>query len=87
MGFVADALGWVGAVALLSAYALLSFRKLAAQGTTYQGLNIFGSLLLIINTAYHRAYPSTAVNVVWIVIAILTLLHANRKIVDARKSS
>jgi len=87
MGFAADALGWVGAVALLAAYALLSFRSLSAQGAAYQGMNIFGSFLLIINTAYHRAYPSTAVNVVWIVIAVLSLLHANRKNLETPKAN
>jgi hypothetical protein len=76
MQLLADALGWVGAVALLLAYGLISFRKLSAQGKTYQALNIFGSLLLIINTAYHQAYPSTAVNVIWIVIAVASLLGA-----------
>ena len=85
MKFLADALGWVGAVALLLAYALLSFRKLSAQSKTYQGLNIFGSFLLIINTAYHQAYPSTAVNVIWIAIAVLTLLGAGGQISDKAK--
>jgi len=87
MGLAADALGWVGAVALLAAYAMLSFRRLSAQGAAYQGMNIFGSFLLIINTAYHHAYPSTAVNVVWIVIAVLSLLHANRRNLEAPKAN
>ena len=80
MKVMADALGWVGAVALLLAYGLLSFRRLSGQGKTYQGLNIFGSFLLIINTAYHQAYPSTAVNVIWIAIAVLTLLGVGRQV-------
>ena len=78
MASIADGLGWVGAVALLAAYAMLSFRRVSGQSATFQGLNIFGSFLLIINTAYHRAYPSGTVNVFWIVIAVLARTPANR---------
>ena len=85
MQLLADALGWVGAVALLLAYALVSFRKLSPQGKTYQALNIFGSFLLIINTAYHQAYPSTAVNVIWIVIAVVSLLGAGGRVSEEAK--
>lgn len=85
MQLLADALGWVGAVALLLAYALVSFRKLSVQAKTYQALNIFGSFLLIINTAYHHAYPSTAVNVIWILIAIVSLLGAGGRVSEQAK--
>jgi len=83
METTADLLGWMGAVLLLSAYGLLSFRKLAAQGFVYQGMNMAGSSLLAVNTGYHGAFPSTAVNVVWIFIAIAALINANRKTATA----
>jgi hypothetical protein len=85
MQLLADALGWVGAAALLLAYALVSFRKLSVQAKTYQALNIFGSFLLIINTAYHHAYPSTAVNVIWILIAVVSLLGAGGRVSEQAK--
>lgn len=75
---VTDGLGWVGAVALLAAYAMVCFRRLSAESAIYQALNIFGSLLLVINTGFHGAYPSAAVNVIWIAIAIASRMHANR---------
>ena len=37
---------------------------------------------LIINTAYYGAYPSTFVNVVWIGIAVATILHVKKKALD-----
>src|SRR5690348_1504459 len=77
MAPVTEGRGWVGAVALLAAYAMLSFRRLSARSAMYQGLNIFGSFLLIINTGFHGAYPSATVNLIWIVIAIVSRLHAN----------
>jgi hypothetical protein len=87
MATMADVLGWIGAALLLSAYALLSFRKLSPQGLVYQGMNVVGSSLLAVNTGYHRAFPSTAVNVVWIFIAIAALLHANKKTAQAQSSN
>jgi hypothetical protein len=63
----------------------VSFRKLSVQAKTYQALNIFGSFLLIINTAYHHAYPSTAVNVIWILIAIVSLLGAGGRVSEQAK--
>ncbi len=41
-----DAIGWVGAAALLVAYAMVSHKKLEGDSATYQLLNISGSLLL-----------------------------------------
>lgn len=70
---VIDILGWIGVVALLLAYGLLSARKLSGQGAVYQGLNVVGSGLLIINSAYYRAMPSVAVNVFWIMIGLVSL--------------
>jgi hypothetical protein len=65
-----DALGWIGALSLILAYGLVSFRKLAADTALYQLMNAVGSFLLIVNTVYYHAYPSAFVNVVWITIAI-----------------
>lgn len=36
----------------------------------YQFLNIVGSLLLVTNTIFYGAYPSTFVNMLWVAIAI-----------------
>jgi hypothetical protein len=72
-----DAIGWAGAAALLVAYATVSFKRLEATSTSYQLLNIIGSLLLAANTVFYRAYPSSFVNLIWMGIAVLSI--ANRK--------
>lgn len=74
-----DSLGWAGAFLLLLAYALVSFKKLAADSLAYQGLNVVASILLAINTLYHRAYPSSFVNIVWTFIAIFAILTVGRR--------
>jgi len=74
-----DILGWIGAVALLAAYALISAQKVKSHNLLYQGLNLVGALGLIVNSAYYGAYPSTFVNVVWTGIAIAALVAVGRR--------
>jgi drug/metabolite transporter (DMT)-like permease len=73
-----DAIGWLGAAALLVAYAMVSSKKLEGNSTTYQFLNILGSLLLAVNTVFYRAYPSSFVNMIWIGIAVFSIATRNR---------
>ena len=73
-----DVIGWVGATALLVAYAMVSHKKLEGDSATYQLLNISGSLLLAANTIFYGSYPSTFVNLIWAGIAVVAL--ATRKI-------
>lgn len=79
MRLIVDLIGWTGAAALLLAYGMVSFKRLPADSGHYQLLNAFGSCCLIVNTAYYRAYPSTFVNIIWILIAILASINARRK--------
>ena len=77
-----DALGWLGAAALLIAYAMVSHKKLEGDSATYQLLNISGSLLLAANTIFYGSYPSTFVNLIWAGIAVFSI--AMRKRVTSR---
>jgi len=58
---------------LVSAYWLNSKNLINAQTKLYQLLNIAGSLSLMINTFYYGAYPSSSVNVVWLLIGLYPL--------------
>ena len=73
-----DAIGWVGAAALLVAYAMVSHRKLEGDSATYQLLNISGSLLLAANTIFYGSYPSTFVNLIWAGIAVFSITARRR---------
>ena len=68
-----DVLGWVGTVLFLIAYALISLKKVEGDSFLYQGINLMAGLFLIVNSFYLGAYPSAALNVAWIGIAIFTL--------------
>jgi hypothetical protein len=73
-----DAIGWVGAAALLVAYAMVSLRKWEGHSSAFQLLNIGGSVLLAANTIFYGAYPSTFVNIIWTAIAIFTIATSKR---------
>jgi hypothetical protein len=83
---VADGLGWVGAGAVILAYALISAGRVGGRAVGYQLLNLGGSVLLIANTAHYGAFPSLGVNVVWAGVAGLTLARGRRPISDAPTS-
>ncbi|HMB93298.1 MAG TPA: hypothetical protein VKP65_20775 [Rhodothermales bacterium] len=75
-----DIIGWAGALALLVAYALVSMKRLEGNTPSYQWLNLFGGACLVVNTAYHGAFPSTFLNFVWAAVAVATLLHVRRQL-------
>lgn len=67
------AVGWFGGGLVVVAYLLNTTGKLTATHISYQLLNLTGSIALIVNTAIVGAYPSTAVNIIWVFIAVLGL--------------
>jgi len=73
-----DAIGWVGATALLVAYAMVSHKKLEGDSAAYQLLNISGSVLLAVNTIFYGSYPSTFVNLIWAGIAVFSIVTRKR---------
>jgi len=76
-----DGLGWVGAVCVLVPYALVSTGRLSGTAASFRILNVVGGVLLMLNTWYHRAYPSMIVNVIWIAIGLYSM---TRQTVDSR---
>lgn len=70
---VVDVVGWIGALSLLLAYALISSDKLKWDDQSYQLLNLVGSFSLMVNTGYEGAYPATFLNIVWGAIAAVAL--------------
>ncbi len=73
--FLADAIGWAGAACLLVAYAQLSSGRLAV-GLPYHLLNLAGAGALAANGVFHHAWPSTALNIIWLGIGLTALRRA-----------
>jgi len=78
MSLWVDVIGWIGAAAVLLAYALVSNNKVGGDSRLYQLLNLAGGAFLLVNTVYFGAFPSAFVNVVWIGIAIFALVRIGR---------
>ncbi len=66
-------MGYLGGTLTLYAYYMVSTNRTKGDSLNYQFYNIIGALCLIVNTAYHGAFPSMGVNIVWIVVAFMTL--------------
>jgi hypothetical protein len=70
--------GWAGAGCMLLGYALLSTNRIQA-GPAFQTLNLNGAFGLLLNGATHRAWPSVAVNVIWLLITVATLVQQRKR--------
>jgi hypothetical protein len=78
MTIMVEVIGWVGAALILGAYALLSAGKVVARSKAYQWMNIVGAAAFILNSGWNGAYPSAAVNVIWMGIGTWALLNSRR---------
>lgn len=67
-GLLLDAAGYAGAAALLLAYGLVSTGRLDGRSTRFQLLNLVGAVGLLVNGIWHGAWPSVALNAVWVAI-------------------
>lgn len=65
--------GWGGALLILGAYLLLSMGRLDGQSIAYQTANVIGAVGFAINGWWHGALPSTALNIVWMLIGGIAL--------------
>lgn len=74
---IVEFLGWFGAVTVLAGYILFSTGKIL-NGPLYQLLNLVGGLAVAINVAAHHAVPSTIVNGIWAIVAVVVLVKMGR---------
>ena len=75
LGIAIEVIGWIGAVLILAAYFLLSAGRLDAKNPVYQGLNVVGAAGFIANSGWNGAWPSAALNVVWVGIGVFALIR------------
>lgn len=73
-----DILGWIGSATYLLAFALNSAKKVTSDSFTYQGMNILAGVIMTYYTFNHGAYSATALNSVWAIIGVATLVNKKR---------
>ena len=74
-----EVVGWIGAVLILAGYGLLSAGKLDAKSPAYQWLNVVGAAGFIANSSWNGAWPSAALNVIWVGIGAVALVRIASK--------
>ncbi|ADV51476.1 hypothetical protein Celal_4234 [Cellulophaga algicola DSM 14237] len=78
MKLLIDVLGWSGSGFLVLAYGLtLVENNKYVNYAKY--LNLFGALLIAINCYYYDALPSFVSNLIWSVMATLTLYKTKKR--------
>jgi hypothetical protein len=78
MKFAIEVIGWIGASLIVGAYALLSSGKVSGDSRLYHYMNIVGAAGFVVNSGWNGAYPSAALNVVWIGIGAYALAQRRR---------
>jgi hypothetical protein len=68
-----EVVGWIGAILILTAYALLTAGKLTGKSPAYQWMNVIGALGFIANSGWNGAWPSAILNVIWVGIGVVAL--------------
>jgi hypothetical protein len=76
---IAEVLGWVGAIACLVAYLLLSMKKLKAHGLLYPILNVIGGIGLTYSAIFSNDYPNIIINILWATIAFTSFFLNAKK--------
>ena len=71
---VAELFGWYGTVAILSAYALLSFKVIESDSLTYQLLNLTSALGIVAISFMKKVRQPGVLNLVWALIALIAII-------------
>jgi hypothetical protein len=66
--------GWIGMIIILAAYYLVSTKRVTGESNLYQSLNFVGAICLIYNTFVQQAWPIMVLNIIWVIIAVKTIL-------------
>ena len=69
-----EIIGWYGTIAIVGAYALLSFNAISSESLTYQLLNATGALGIVVISFKKKAYQPGVLNIIWTAIAIVAII-------------
>ena len=68
-----DALGIIGSILIVVGYFAVSNNKMNASLPRFQLLNLAGALMLIVSLAYRPNAGALLIEVLWAIIAVVTL--------------
>ncbi len=81
LALMMEVVGWIGAVLILAAYAMLTAGRMTAKSPAYQAMNVVGAAGFIANSGWNGAWPSAILNVIWVGIGVVALIriHGGRR--------
>jgi len=71
---VTEILGWYGVVAVIGAYALLSLNIINSDSLLFQGLNLTGAIVIVIDALEDKNTQPAVLNIIWAIIAIVAIV-------------
>jgi hypothetical protein len=72
---IAEIAGWYGAIAIVAAYLLVSFKIVAPDALIFQILNLTGAIGIIWISVVKREKQTIVLNIFWAGIAIISILN------------
>lgn len=66
-------IGWYGVLAIISAYALVSFGVVGSHSLGYQLLNLTGAIAIVAEAFTKKDYQPVVLNIAWSLIAVVAL--------------
>ena len=78
MSLLISTLGWVGTFLVITAYFLVSSKKLSPTSATYQLLNLFGVMGVGASLWYAEAWSALTLQIVWGIIALISLVKLQK---------
>jgi len=75
VNIILEFFGWTGVIAILIAYGLNSFGVIDVTSMLYLVLNIYGAAGIIVDAFEDRNYQPVVLNLVWLAVAIISLLR------------
>jgi len=66
--------GWFGMIAIIAAYALVSFSVISATNIWFQILNGVGALGIVLVSFHKKDYQPAVLNIIWTAVAMVAIL-------------
>lgn len=71
---IEEIVGWYGTIAIVLAYALLSFGAIDGDSLLYQILNGTGAIGIVYISFKKKAYQPGVLNIIWTIITIAAII-------------
>lgn len=79
MALLVEIVGWTGALLVLGAYVGVSSGRLSGTSLAFQLMNAIGAGFFVLNTWWHGAIPSMALNIIWSAIGFVALWRSRKE--------